>query len=285
MSKIFMEYGQGNLPRLPRHQNPGLEIIYLQEGHLLWECEGKKESYPPETLYFTLPGQIHGSALEFEPAHYWYFVVIRADFKGSLLQFPKELGFDVATEKTISDLLTQATEHVVPASNIAKALLPGLVEELEKPGILYRPRVLRITGQLILDLAISCSRRPPLASASEAARFAKLLAELAATSSEPWTLEEMASRLRLGMTRFTALFRQQTGESPMHHLQRLRIDRARKLLRTSDASITDIAMACGFSSSQHFAHVFRQYTNSTALEYRRHGPPELILPRIMEPLL
>jgi len=43
---------------------------------LVWQCDGKPEAVPPESLYFTLGWQEHGSIWEFEPGHYWYFVVI-----------------------------------------------------------------------------------------------------------------------------------------------------------------------------------------------------------------
>lgn len=65
----------------------------------------------------------------------------------------------------------------------------------------------------------------------------------------------------------------------MHYLNRLRIDRARVGLRNTAASITDIALDCGFCSSQHFARVFRQFTGMTALEYRQKKLPALRLPR------
>ena len=279
MSSIFIEYGQGNLPRLPLHQNPGLELIYLQRGKLTWQCENKLEIVPPESLYFTLPWQTHGSVSEFEPGHYWYFVVIRVESSRPHVRFPAELGFDSATEETISRLLTRASGHVRPASELVHLLLPSLVEELEHPGLLHGPRVMRMTSQLILELARKLENSEPVPQTLEALRFEKLLEELRGNCAEPWTLEQMASRVHLGPTQFTALFRRQTGDSPLHYIQRLRIDGARKLLRTTQRNVTDIAMECGFSSSQHLAHVFKQFTGVTASAYRQYGPPDLVLPR------
>ena len=280
MSSIFIEHGQGNLPRLPAHQNPGLELSYLQRGRLTWQCEDESEIVPPESLYFTLPWQRHGSVSEFEPGHYWYFIVIRLESERPHVQFPAELGFDPATEKTIGRLLTQARGHVRPASELTRLLMPSLVEELEHPGLLHGPRVMRMASLLILELALHLENPELVPRTLAAPRFARLMEELQGHCAEPWTLEQMASRVRLGPTHFTTLFRQQTGDSPMHYIQRLRIDAARKLLRTTNRNITDIAMECGFSSSQHLAHVFKQFIGVTASAYRQHGPPELVLPRV-----
>ncbi len=279
MSSIFIEYGQGNLPRLPLHQNPGLELTYLQRGKLAWQCENQSEVVPPESLYFTLPWQTHGSISEFEPGHHWYFVVIRLESSRPYIRFPAKLGFNPATEKAISRSLTHASGHVRPASKLVRLLMPSLVEELERPGHLHGPRVVQMASLLILELNLHLQNPAPVPQTLEASRFAQLLEELRGQFAEPWTLEQMASRVRLGPTHFTALFRQQTGDTPMHYIQRVRIDAARKLLRTTNRNVTDIALECGFSSSQHLAHVFKQFVGVTASAYRRDGPPHLVLPR------
>jgi AraC-like DNA-binding protein len=54
----------------------------------------------------------------------------------------------------------------------------------------------------------------------------------------------------------------------MGYLTRLRISRARDLLRSSDHSVTEIAISCGFSSSQYFANVFRRLVGQTPSAFR-----------------
>jgi len=68
--------------------------------------------------------------------------------------------------------------------------------------------------------------------------------------------------------RLSDLIRKLTAYSPMAYLTRLRIARARALLRASEASITEIAISCGFSSSQYFANVFRRCVGQTPSAYR-----------------
>ena len=62
-----------------------------------------------------------------------------------------------------------------------------------------------------------------------------------------------------------------TGDSPTQHLKRLRIERARSLLRTTDQNITEIDYQCGFMTSQHFARIFRQFTLMSASDYREQA--------------
>jgi AraC family L-rhamnose operon regulatory protein RhaS len=72
-----------------------------------------------------------------------------------------------------------------------------------------------------------------------------------------WTLQEMADSCGLGVTQFVHHVRSLTNVSPMHYLTHCRLDLAAQVLRErSEATITDVALECGFSSSQYFATVF-----------------------------
>jgi transcriptional regulator GlxA family with amidase domain len=48
------------------------------------------------------------------------------------------------------------------------------------------------------------------------------------------------------------------GETPKHFTLRLRVDRAAALLISSQATILDIALACGFESHEAFCRAFRR---------------------------
>ena len=73
-----------------------------------------------------------------------------------------------------------------------------------------------------------------------------------------WTLSELASIAYLSKYHFLRVFESILGETPGHFLQRIRLERAaRMLVYHRDVSITDIAHTCGFGSSQSLARAFR----------------------------
>lgn len=79
------------------------------------------------------------------------------------------------------------------------------------------------------------------------------------TGQEPWTIDRMAEHCRMGVTAFSKYCRELVNAGPMEFLNRCRLDHAVDLLRrNAGLSITDIAMTCGFNSSQYFATRFRQ---------------------------
>lgn len=59
------------------------------------------------------------------------------------------------------------------------------------------------------------------------------------------------------------------GKSFNDYVTLMRINEAEKLLLSTDKSITEIAMCCGFSSSSHFVSRFGQYKQITPGQFRK----------------
>ncbi len=78
-------------------------------------------------------------------------------------------------------------------------------------------------------------------------------------------IQAMAEAVHLTPRTLQRKLKSLTGRTPAAYLREYRLARARRLLLSSDDSVTDIAHACGFSSSQYFSRTFRD----------EHGaPPE-----------
>ncbi|MBX3427182.1 MAG: DNA-binding transcriptional regulator [Pirellulales bacterium] len=64
-------------------------------------------------------------------------------------------------------------------------------------------------------------------------------------------------------------FRDVVGRSPYHELQRVRVERARRLLMETDLPIPRVAAAAGFSSNAYLAQVFQKWVGKTPSQIRR----------------
>jgi AraC family L-rhamnose operon regulatory protein RhaS len=85
------------------------------------------------------------------------------------------------------------------------------------------------------------------------------LAALPQHAASDWDLASMAHQCGLSRSQFSQYCRQLTGMSPMQYLAHCRVEMAARLLVEQPASsITEVAYACGFNSSQYFATVFRR---------------------------
>lgn len=82
------------------------------------------------------------------------------------------------------------------------------------------------------------------------------------------TLAEIAAAGNVCRSKCCALFRRYLHQSPVEFLNRHRIAEAEKLLRVDPASITSIALQCGFNSPSYFAESFLRVRGCTPTAYR-----------------
>ncbi|MDO5520322.1 MAG: AraC family transcriptional regulator [bacterium] len=82
-------------------------------------------------------------------------------------------------------------------------------------------------------------------------------------------LEEMSESLGISYAHFSRQFAKELGISPLQYMTQLRIRHATHMLLYSDASVTEIACECGFSTANYFTKVFKSTMKVTPSEYRR----------------
>jgi AraC-like DNA-binding protein len=87
----------------------------------------------------------------------------------------------------------------------------------------------------------------------------------------PIRIGELARQVNMSPGAFFARFRRETGMTPADYVRRARIRHAENLMVRTDMSLTDIAMACGFSSSQYFATSFREYAGIQPSRFREQS--------------
>ena len=86
--------------------------------------------------------------------------------------------------------------------------------------------------------------------------------------SEPLTLEEVAENVFISKAYLSHLFKNCTGITFSDYVTSQRIDKAKLKLASTNESITEIALSCGFSQSSYFATSFKKATNQTPREFR-----------------
>lgn len=100
-------------------------------------------------------------------------------------------------------------------------------------------------------------------------RLLRLLPEVEADLARPWRVRDWAARCHLAEAAFARQFRALTGRSPHAWLVERRLGRARELMRESTASLTEIALVCGFADAAHFSRVFRARHGFSPRQWRR----------------
>ena len=72
----------------------------------------------------------------------------------------------------------------------------------------------------------------------------------------------------LSIYHFAREFKRSTGVTPHNYLLRKRVERAKDMLARTDYSLTEVALAAGFSDQSHLSRHFRQMVGSTPRNFR-----------------
>jgi AraC family transcriptional regulator of arabinose operon len=86
------------------------------------------------------------------------------------------------------------------------------------------------------------------------------------------TLDDLARSAGLSIPHYGALFRKQTGVSPVLYLIRVRLRHACMLLDHSSLSLSEIARAVGYEDQFYFSRLFRKNIGLSPREYRKVNP-------------
>lgn len=100
-------------------------------------------------------------------------------------------------------------------------------------------------------------------------RVQKMLAYIQKNYADGIELESICKAGEVGKTKGTQLFDQYLHMTPVDYLIGYRLEIASRMLKETSNSVTEIALATGFSDSSYFARTFRKRMGVSPLTYRR----------------
>jgi AraC-like DNA-binding protein len=83
------------------------------------------------------------------------------------------------------------------------------------------------------------------------------------------SLGDISKYVFLSPSYFTRAFREETDMSPINYLLKTRIDRSKELLEDQGLKVSDIALSVGFSNQQRFNEMFKKFTGTTPMKFRK----------------
>jgi AraC-like DNA-binding protein len=150
-----------------------------------------------------------------------------------MTDFQAQTGGDVPRGPT-REQTTSQTGHALPLYPIAPQLLTGIPSRGGLP-----PRVLRRVREYI-----------------------------AAHLQQNISIQMLADVAGLSMFHFARTFKQSEGVTPHRFLLQSRLRRVQELLANTELSLSEIALAAGFSDQSHCARRFREFVGVTPRRYR-----------------
>jgi AraC family transcriptional regulator len=156
----------------------------------------------------------------------------------------------------------------------------ALWRELERPspaGALYASTAAQFLAAHLLcsSPAAGAARREPEPGELSPLQAQQVVDFVQAHLDQPLSLAALAQHTGFSAYHFARLFRRTLGESPHQFVLRLRVERAQELLRRSELSLAEVALATGFAHQSHLTQLFKRQVGVTPSVYRREHAPRM----------
>ncbi|MDX9867076.1 MAG: AraC family transcriptional regulator [Kiritimatiellia bacterium] len=245
-------------PPLPEHRHFGVaELAFLETGLQPYRVGNRRFTLAGGEGLLIPPDMPHSSDGQPSYPGKRFWLQFRLPRKGSA----RWMGLTSAETAPLIALLRAPLKVSTawPADFVKR--IHALFRLIDRPASPARTAMLRVALLALLFELLDLNSPAP--SRGNPARVKKAADWAEARLAEPLTIGQLAAQAGLSVSSFKHVFREHMGITPHAYLLRKRIDRARQLLGAGQGTVTEIAFACGFSSSQYFATAFKRIVGIT----------------------
>lgn len=249
------------------------EMVYIKSGNAVFEIAGYPAEIGPNDIIIIKPNQPHKfivkseSGCEFIVLSFKFVNKFHSQYSGVSL----EDFLNFVSSKESGAFITLK----VSQKNDIITLLNRILSEKENPDIGSE----FLNYLLVMELFVLISRALKMEWENSIKNKSPKLKELIQVSvnyihnnyERDISLKDIAQYVFLSASYFARAFKEEMSISPINYLLKVRIERAKELLRDTDNKISDIALSVGFSNQQRFNDIFKKYVKLTPLQYRKQN--------------
>ncbi len=234
----------------PGESHAPYELTYVDMGRLHCVVGGRDLALSQQELMLFAPRQ-------------WHMQYAQADMPVNFVT----ISFDVLPAD-----LPLPCGAVIPATRELTACLQRILALQKEEAPYQGDMILSLCTQVLLLLlrgqADQAQREEP-AAAAESLLVERALLYIDAHFIHHLTVMEVASHIHVSPSYLATLFKRQLNVSPLHHIQRLRLNQSRQLLVKGEESIAEISARLGYKTPQHFSRCFKNQFGFSPREFAR----------------
>ncbi|MCE5200151.1 MAG: AraC family transcriptional regulator [Armatimonadota bacterium] len=245
---------------LAPHKHEMMEIVYLARGMQTYEQAGERYVLRGNDIFISMPGEEHhtGGYPQEKGILYWLQVKLPEAGEQFLTLSPEYAAPLVDQLRALPKQFFRGTRRCRQIFDDA------ILAWLQAPEPVRAVAITSRVVELLLEVIKCASSYSPSVLPPDIRRIVDYIEE---HLDETTPVSALAKMVNLSTSRFKVKFKQVTGFPPAEYMLRRRVDRAKDLLRDSGMTVTDVAFALGFSSSQYFATVFKRFTRQSPTGY------------------
>ena len=244
-------------------------LLYVQDGSLIFHCQGLKKRVDETSLMLWQPGVPY----RFETQATTRIIILNFDFTQNFSHLPESLHVvrdsefrgDRVLERPVIDDCPALSELVVcPSMKFVETDLMYIVRELRDKRRFFRESASAVLKRVICDAARCTLTDPGTVDTVE-----RVISFIRENYFRQITNKDIAESVSYHEYYVNKLIQKQTGFTLHQYLLNCRVQNAEKLLITTDHPVERIAEMCGFTSAAYFISAFRRQCGETPSEYRR----------------
>ena len=252
---------------VPWHWHEALEFGYVVEGRVKISTSTrtltleKGEAYFTNSNTLTTMENIENCILD---SHLFHPIFLGGHFKSV---FETKYLNPVIQNKDI-DILCVRGETDAQCKLLGKLRLLSHLQS--QPDVEFQTRGL--IGEIwlfLLNVIQEADRSVYRSAAKNQDRILTMMSFIQENYAEKLTLEQIADAASISTRECLRCFRESIRQSPTDYLIEYRVQVAKKLLETTNLSITEIALRCGFNSNSYFTKIFHRSCGKTPNAYRK----------------
>lgn len=252
--------------QFPAHWHDELEIIYIKHGNLQIFIEDREYSGKAGSVFLVNPRELHfmGSA-DLSVAYYTLlfpleFISFQSDdeLEKTLLQ-PLRNGQLLLANQLIDD------ELLYSLGSLFDELIA--LNEQQAPQYQLKTHIILLTflsSMIGHDLVMR-----PRSRAGRIGRQKELLLYIREHYTEQITLQTLAGQFHLSEKYISRYFKEHFYLTFSEYLNHLRLSCAKRLLETTELSVTETALRSGFLNVSYFIRTFKTAYGTSPLKYRK----------------
>ena len=271
---------------LAEHRNEGIELTFLESGTLAFGVDGQRSHLAGGDMTFTRPWQRHFVGDPNIGPCRLHFLILDVGVRRphQAWRWPPWIVLTPSDLRQLTNILRNNEQPVWHSTaEIARwfGRIATAVEDDQNGSSISRLAVdLNALCVSLLDMLRGQNVRLDQ-SLSTARRTVELFwADLRNNPDHlalEWTVRGMARRCGMGVTSFISQSKQATNMTPIQYLNQCRLSWAARLLREdANRHVTEVALTCGFTSSQYFATLFRRVYGTTPRAFRSQAANDRI---------
>lgn len=253
---------------IPWHWHQELEFIYVLEGKVKLKTSARSYSFGENEAFFmntnTLCALENVNHCRLE-SHLFDKIFLGGHFR-SVFE-TKYLNPVLQNNKIDVVIIRGETEN--QKRMLKKLQQLGILQN--KADVEFQTRsILSEIWLLLLEEIKNMDEQDVMANTQNQERLMTMLSFIHENYSKKLNLAEIAQSASVSKRECLRCFQNGIHESPFDYLIGYRIECAKKLLRSTDMPITEIALETGFSNNAYFSKIFRRECGETPRKYREH---------------